>query len=449
MTKNTKHIFIETERSFQDSFQKEPTFIIRSPGRVNLLGEHTDYNGLPVLPMAIDRCIVIAGRTRDDQTMHVISSHHQNESITFDLCPSIPKHPQGHWANYVKAGVQGIISNICSDDQIKDLSGCDIFLSGDIPLASGLSSSSALVVASALALLDANQISIDPRVLAEWMAEAEWFVGTRGGGMDQAACLLGRSDHLLKIDFFPLKVTPVPWHPDYTVVICDSGVQAKKTEGALQAYNLRSAECQLAKQLINNHLKQAGQNITINRLGDLLHPSHSYTYDDLNELIQHALQDSYSLEEIISILSNEKAVLDILNDCSIPTDANQEFHCGKRYRHIVTDGWRVEQSQTYLSNQDMHSFAECMRLGHQSARDDFEISCPQLDQLVELALQNGAIGARLTGAGFGGSTVNIVHNKKIDSFISKMQSTYYLDQPVTNQESILITKPSNCAKRVK
>ncbi len=439
---------METERSFQESFQKTPTFIIRAPGRVNLLGEHTDYNGLPVLPMAIDRCIVIAGCARDDQTIQAISSHHQNESITFDLRHSIPKHTQGHWVNYVKAGIQGVISNICKDDQINDLSGCDIFLSGDIPPASGLSSSSALVVASALALLHANQITYDPHVLAEWMAEAEWFVGTRGGGMDQAACLLGRADHLLKIDFFPLKANPVPWHPDYSVVICDSGVQAKKTEGALQAYNLRSAECQLAKLLLNNYLDKSGKPISINRLGDLLHPPHSYTYDDLNQLIQHALQDSYDLEEIISILANEKAALDILNDCSIPADANQQFHCGKRYRHIVTDGQRVEQSQDLLLNQDMHSFAKCMRLGHQSARDDFEISCPELDQLVELALQNGAIGARLTGAGFGGSTVNIVHKKQIESFTEKMQSTYYQDQSKPTKNSILITKPSNGAESV-
>ncbi|MBN2329312.1 MAG: galactokinase [Candidatus Omnitrophica bacterium] len=438
----------KTHQAFFDYFAEKPSFLVRSPGRVNLLGEHTDYNGLPVLPMAIDHSIVIAGCARNDNQFHVVAHDFNDENVTFKLGVSIPKHPQGHWVNYVKAGIKGLLDKMERKD-VRACKGCDLYMMGDIPYGSGLSSSSALVVASALCFLQANYIPFHRSPLAVWMAEAEYYVGTRGGGMDQATCLLGESDHLLKLDFFPLRATQIPWDPNYSVVICDSGVRAQKSENALQAYNFRSAECRLGKLLIDSFLKRSGQSFSWERLGDLLQKPHNYTYSDLDELARRSLKEVYSFDELISELGDKKAAVKILKDCSIgpaSTYSKLEFSCGKRFRHIISDGWRVEQSRESLMNQDMKKFGECMLKGHQSARDDFAISCKELNDLVESAMESGSLGSRLTGAGFGGCTINLVPKKKVNNFVKKMESTYYRDRAASQDPRILITQPSNGAE---
>ncbi|MGC9330020.1 MAG: hypothetical protein ACP5I1_20455, partial [Candidatus Hinthialibacter sp.] len=229
------------------------------------------------------------------------------------------------------------------------------------------------------------------------------------------------------------------------------GVRAQKSENALQAYNFRSAECRLGKLLIENFLKRSGRSFSWERLGDLLQKPHNYTYSDLDKLAQESLKEVYSFDELVSELGDRKAIVKILKDCSITpasTYPKLEFFCGKRFRHIISDGWRVEQSRELLLKQDMKKFGECMLKGHQSARDDFDISCQELDELVETALESGSWGSRLTGAGFGGCTVNLTPKRNVDDFVQKMESAYYRDRAGSQDAGIIVTQPSNGAEIV-
>lgn len=424
-------------------------FEIQAPGRVNLLGEHTDYNGLPVLPMAIEPCIRIRGQVREDR---VVRARLLSESAweIFELSHQIPKHPQGHWMNYIKAGMSGVL-NGCIPDVVMGMRGCELEISGNIPQGVGLSSSSALVVASALALLRANEQPYIPLALAEQLAQAEQYVGTRGGGMDQAVCLCGLAGHLLKIDFFPLCVIPVPLPETVTVVICDSLVCAKKTENALHAYNLRAVECKVAARLLRNYLIHQHHPADFQRVGDLLRSPWQLTYSEAIQLINNALKEYYTYNELVEAFGNDRQLNTLLKDYSFTEPAHYSqltFACGKRYRHVLTDAWRVERSAELLRQGDIAAFGQLMCEGQDSARDDFEISCPELDRLTAMAISNGALGSRLTGAGFGGCTVNLVPCNEVEAFVERM-SEYYRSNARAGErqmeELVFTSSPGNGA----
>ncbi len=423
-------------------------FEIQVPGRVNLLGEHTDYNGLPVLPAAIEPVIHLTGSIRQDQRIVVCKSNSGESPVEFSLDGSIPRHPQGHWINYVKAGMQGVVDSYHVPKA--SLCGCEIKVSGSIPQGVGLSSSSALVVASALAFLTTNNLTFDRLALAEQMAQAEHYVGTRGGGMDQAACLLSQSGHALLIRFFPLRIETVQISDSVRLVICDSMVRAKKSEKNLLAYNLRALECRFATLLLHDVLQKQGLNPDFKRLGDLLNESWGFTYESLSTLIEDTLQEQYTYQQIVDSLDSS-LVDSLLQDYGFKD--NQEypqriFACGKRFRHVINDAVRVEQGKSLLQNGDVVAFGQLMNEGHMSARHDFEISCPELDRLTELAIHHGAFGARLTGAGFGGCTVNLVNKNEVESFRNSMFNDFYASRNLAKNpdEVIWISRPGNGAR---
>ncbi len=427
-------------------------FEVIAPGRVNLAGGHTDYNGLPVLPMAMEQSIRIEGRIRDDAAVHVSAKVVPGEQVEFQLQAPIPKHPRGHWANYVKAGMQGVLESPFWGSHEK-ICGCDLSISGTIPQGVGLSSSSALVVASALALLHANGRKIDPILLAERMAEAEYYVGTRGGGMDQATCLAGKAGHVLKIDFFPLRIKPVLWPDSIAIIVCDSLIRANKTQNALLAYNKRALECKLAALLLHVYLCAQGQTQPFARLGDLFNPPWSMNYEQLSELIAEALLEEYDFEQILEQTGNENQVIALLKDYSFTDESafsSLKFACGKRYRHIANDGRIVEQSLTQLQAGNAESFGRLMDEGHTSERDDYEISSPDLNRLVEAAKESGALGSRLTGAGFGGCTVSVVRVGDIDRVISGIEAGYYADLDAEtrsrNSQPVFVSTPAEGAR---
>ena len=238
-----------TDRSWQ----------VIAPGRVNLIGEHTDYNGLPVLPIAIDRGIRIDFRVTGESMVRLDNASTRFEPFEFRLDRPIEAAAQGDWSNYVRAAARGLL-----DHGIALPRGVTGRVTGNVPIASGLSSSSALVVAAALALLKANGVVVGgvsglegyPAVptgpalsrleLAALMARAERFVGLQGGGMDQAACLHGIAGHALRIDFEPLRVSPVVVPGGWRWVVASSLVRAEKSAGAREAYNERARECREA-----------------------------------------------------------------------------------------------------------------------------------------------------------------------------------------------------------
>ena len=256
------------ERALRASFARAfggraPAGIARAPGRINLIGEHTDYNGLPVLPFALPRAIRIAFAPRGDAAIVLRHGREGHPPREFTASPAIEPDPPGSWANYVKAAVEHF-ARLLLETPGASVRGFDAAVDGDIPQAGGLSSSSALVVAAALTFREVNALSMAPLEFAARCAAAERYVGTQGGGMDQAASILGAPGCALRIDFFPLAAAPVPFPEGYAVLACHSLVRAAKTEAARAEFNRRVGECRAAAALLG----RAFDRPELPRLGD-------------------------------------------------------------------------------------------------------------------------------------------------------------------------------------
>jgi galactokinase len=339
-----------------------------APGRVNLIGDHTDYNGLPVFPMALERRVSILFRARPDAQVRIASADGYADR-EFRIGREIEPFAPGDWGNYVKASARALAR------RYGDLRGMDAAVTGDIPAAAGLSSSSAMVVASALALLDVNGISATFVDLMELLPEGEQYVGTRGGGMDHAVCLGGEEGKALKIDFTPFRIHPTPVPADWCFLVGHSLVRAEKSSAVKEAYNSRRFQCQAA-------LEQFGAGVR---------------YPDL-------LRD-YPLEELVRRAPNP------------------------RFRHVVTEAARVEEARASMCAGELGRFGELMQASHASLRDDFEVSHPEVDRLVESFLHAGAAGARVTGAGFGGCAVALCRAREKERVLRGVEDGFYAVRP--------------------
>ena len=345
-------------QSFVERFA-ETGRIARAPGRVNLIGEHTDYNGLPVFPMALDREVAIAFRPRSDHRVVLHNFEERFPSVEFELAAAVEADQPGAWGNYPRAAGQALWA------ELGPLTGIEGVVGSTVPVAAGLSSSSALVVATAVALLAANERSVEPRRLMDLLAAGERYVGVQGGGMDQAISVGGRAGHALRIDFRPIRLTPVPVPADWVFLVASTGIEAAKAAGARDAYNTRVAEC-----------REALARFSATYLGGT--PPGDY-------------------QELLGRIAPDEAVL--------LADGALSGHLLKRFRHVVTEGHRVDLAQQAMESGDLEEFGQLMRASHRSLRNDYEVSSPELDRLVEVAEGAGAAGARLTGAGFGGCIV--------------------------------------------
>ena len=413
---------------FKELTGLEPTHYIRVPGRVNLIGEHTDYNGLPVMPMAIERQVRLLVAPRTDQRVEVYNTVKRYEPRTFTISPQIAPYATGDWGNYVKAGVQGIVTEALeSGKALNDIRGFSALIDSSLPAAAGLSSSSALVVASALAELTVNGWSFDREKLAEQMAAAEQYVGTMGGGMDQAVILLAQAGSALKIDFFPLRITHVNLPPAYRVVICNSMIRAPKTAEARLLYNRLPIECRIATAVLARALSDRGVDQSVVRISEIVSAlSPDQVLEEAEKLFGDAHWTQQQVADYLGITSQEVAAryMRLIDGATLPTPP-EGFPLLRRIRHVITEGQRVEKSVKALSAGDALRFGELMNASHASCRDDYGISCPALDELVGVARAAGAVGARLTGAGFGGCTVNLVHEDKVESFVETVIDRYY------------------------
>lgn len=400
------------------AFGRSPAFVVRAPGRVNLLGEHTDYNMLPVLPMAIERCTVIAGASRSDRSINLRNAGGFPDR-SFEVVDDIPKFAEGDWGNYVKAAAQGL-TGYYGHPLAR---GADLIVDGDIPQGAGLSSSSALVVASALALLAANEAEIPFETLAGILPRAERYVGTLSGGMDQTVSLLAQQGHALRIDFAPLRYRPVPLPPGHAIVVCHSLVRAEKSGTAKQAYNQRVIECRLACRALE---KALGRRLDhpLAALGDLAARFPTVRLSDFVDDLSGTVPDSrLDLAQLASLVGT--GVSELRHSCGVPEGQVEPFSILARTRHVLTEAERVDGAEAALEAGDAASFGELMDASHRSCRDDYEISCPELEALVAIAKEAGAIGARLTGAGFGGCTVNLVAGDQVDRFTREIDRRFY------------------------
>jgi N-acetylgalactosamine kinase len=404
-------------------------FFVRAPGRVNLIGEHTDYNGYPVMPMALDRDIVFVAAPTEGATVELINESPQFERRMFSAEFPVAPYERGDWGNYIKAAVHGLLeAGLVRKSKV---TGFRAVVGGTIPESAGLSSSSAMVVAAALAFLAANKVAYDRKVLADILARAERYVGSEGGGMDQAVSLLAEAGHALRIDFFPLRTELVPLRKELTFVVCNSLIRAPKSESVRYAYNRRVIECRLATALLSKAVEQrTGKRVEAARLSNLSGEQLGLAAHELNEIAHQAIgEKALSLKEAAERLAStpEQAQNDycMQRDGTPLTEPQDGFRVWNRYRHVVTEAERVGSTVRAFKSGNIAEVGALMNQSHASCRDDYEISCPELDALVSLGLENGAVGARLTGAGFGGCTVHAVPTGKTSEFLRKMNVSYY------------------------
>jgi N-acetylgalactosamine kinase len=399
---------------------------VRAPGRVNLIGEHTDYSGLPVLPVAIDRSTIVVAAANATGEIEVSNADPVWQSRLFAIERKIPPYATGDWANYVKAAIQGVIDHFSARTNWR---GASIVVDGRVPAAAGLSSSSALTVSTAMAFMAVNQLELDPLETATMVARSERYVGTHGGGMDQAVSILGRRDHALFVEFDPLRVRAIKMPANAALVVADSRQIADKSGTVRAEYNRRVVECSLAARILGHVLELNG--VTI--LGDIVRALPQWNAANLVEkLAALPARLGADLKEAASILDVTQLELDaeLLGQGSnrIALDSSRPLEVLKRARHVLSETERVIRAAGALEAGRLDEMGTLMNASHASLADDFECSTARLDAIVECARRGGALGARLTGAGFGGSIVALCDVSGADAVIESIDRGYYVKQ---------------------
>jgi galactokinase len=353
---------------FERHYSIHPHLMVRAPGRVNLIGEHTDYNDGFVLPVAIDRATYVAARPRDDDHVHIIAADMGDED-EFTLDAGIERSPAHPWSNYIRGITKGLL--IAGHP----LGGANLLITSDVPRGAGLSSSAALEVAVGYAFQLLNKLNILGEELALLAQGAEnSFVGVNSGIMDQFISVLGRADHALLLDCRDLNYRLISIPPTTAIVVCDSHVERAL---AASGYNQRRAECDEAMRLF----KQWYPKIT-------------------------ALRD-------ITVAQFR------LHEAELPEPVRA------RARHVISENDRAVRGAAALEQGDVATFGVLMDESHRSLRDDYEVSIRDLDILVEAARRvPGCYGSRLTGAGFGGCTVSLVESSVVEPFRREVAAAY-------------------------
>lgn len=339
----------------------------RAPGRINLIGEHTDYNDGFVMPIAIDRDTIVSAERRGDRHLHVSSAGY-GRSVDIDL-DAAAGGPTGTWSDYVR-GVAAVLER-----RGYRLTGANLEIASDVPAGAGLSSSAALEASFGLALLDLAGVSIDRTELALACQQAEHdFAGTRCGIMDQFIVCHGRDGHALLLDTRTLEASWLPLPSDVAVMVCNTMTRHVL---ANDGYNERRADC------------EAGVRALAVRLPRI-----------------RALRD-VSFAEL-------EANRDVLPD-----------RIYRRCRHVVTENARTLSAAEALRSGDLARFGVLMGASHASLREDYEVSTTELDAMVDAAMtSDGVLGARMTGGGFGGCTVNLVRGDAVADVSREIAQRY-------------------------
>lgn len=361
-------IITQARDAFESVFEGQADVVVQAPGRVNLIGEHTDYNEGFVFPAAIDRWVVVAARPRADSRVRIYSVMHE-EVAEFQVDDVL--EAQGNWADYPK----GVVREFQKFGHL--LCGFDAAIVGNVPMGAGLSSSAAVEMAVGKGMVGLNRIEISGPDLALLGQRAEnHFVGVNCGIMDQFISANGRAGHALFLDCRDLSFELVPlFGDDVQIVICNSGVTRGLTDSA---YNDRRSACEGGVSLL---ARATGVDV-------------------------RALRD-VSME-----------MLDVYGGALSETVL-------KRCRHVITENERTQRAVDLLKKGDLAEFGQLMVASHESLRDDYEVSGDELDLLVEIALNvPGVLGARMTGAGFGGCTVNIVERDAVPALTDAINDKY-------------------------
>jgi galactokinase len=370
----------QVTQEFERRFEILPDAVIRAPGRVNLIGEHTDYNDGFVLPMAIDRAVWIALRPRNDNyvVVHSLDFDEVAEFSPIEMAKQSKRH--GQWVEYMKGVAWAMQEAGCV------LQGWEGVIAGDVPIGAGLSSSAAMELATARAFATISNLNWDAVEMAKicQRAENEW-VGMKSGIMDQMISAAGVEGRALLIDCRWLSLDPVPLPPDTLVVIMDT---TTRRELVTSAYNERREQCEAAAQFFN---VPALRDVTIRQF---------------------------------------EAAEDLLDPL-----------VAKRARHIITENDRTVRAADAMRAGDAETLGKLMNASHDSLRDDFEVTNDALNQIVECAQrQPGCYGARMTGAGFGGCAVALVQAELVVAFTVDVTNCY---REATGLEARIYVSPAS------
>jgi galactokinase len=371
---------------FQQKFGGKPR-IYCAPGRVNLIGEHTDYNDGFVMPAAIGFYTWVAAGKRPDRDLRAYSDIY-DEQITLSV-EELSGPPRGHWSDFVR-GVAATLQQAGHK-----LSGADLVIHGEVPIGAGLSSSASLEVAVALALTGVAGINCSRLELVKLCQEAEHeYVGTRCGIMDQFAASFSEEGRALLLDCRSLEYRLLPVPQNLRLVVCNSMVRHELASGE---YNLRRSDCESGVKLLQAHLP------AVKALRDV----------EVHELERYK------------------------------PDLPQQVY--RRCRHVVRENQRVLQAAAALEASDAERFGQLMYQSHTSLRADYEVSCRELDLLVALASTlPGVFGARMTGGGFGGCTVNLVRADSVADFQTRIAQAYLNETGI--KPNVYVCEPAQGAR---
>lgn len=366
-------MIVKLTEHFKEIFKQDDNIeSFFSPGRVNLIGEHTDYNGGFVFPCALDFGTYAIVRQREDKNFRMYSENFEDLGIIKFNLDNLVYDKKDDWANYPK----GVIKTFL-DKEFKIPNGFDVLFFGNIPNGAGLSSSASIEVLTAVILKSLFNLDIDMVEMVKYCQIAEnKFIGVNSGIMDQFAVGMGKKDNAILLDCNTLNFTYVPVKlKDMSIVIANTN---KKRGLADSKYNERRSSCEEAVAVLNKN------GVNIKYLGEL-------TVEEFNK-VKHFIKDEEQL---------------------------------KRATHAVTENERAKVAVEFLKKDDIKTFGELMNKSHISLRDDYEVTGLELDSLVEAAWEEvGTVGARMTGAGFGGCTVSIVKNSEVDNFIKNVGKKY-------------------------
>jgi galactokinase len=464
---------------FSATFGEKPEFVARSPGRVNIIGEHIDYSLYNVLPAAVTVDVLIAVRSISSnqegpsiQCANVNPGKYPTREIKIPHDGIVEVDNTAHdWSNYFRAGLKGTMEFLRKKhgDGFKPQS-MEVLLDGNVPAGGGLSSSAAFVCASALAVMKANGHDVSKQDLLDLAIVSERSVGVFSGGMDQAASIFSERGFLLYCRFYPtFKEEHIPMpkaEPDVTFLVAQSFVTSDKAVTAPKHYNLRVVECTLATVVLAK-LHDISLNPDESSLGFCLR-NFQQEYmkkqgsldlpleDQVNELVDVAQeglsQQSYTREDISKILGIDVPTLENTYMSKFPIQAT-DFLLRQRATHVLHEARRVIFFKNTLTNSKTLNSATLEYLGglmnetQHSCKDIYECSCPELDEICAIARRAGTYGSRLTGAGWGGCTVHLLPTDKVSAVTEALKKEYYFKKfpDITEEklrEAIVISKPS-------
>ncbi|CAI9119048.1 OLC1v1020709C1 [Oldenlandia corymbosa var. corymbosa] len=460
--------FSNLKAKFFEFFGHHPEFFARSPGRVNLIGEHIDYEGYSVLPMAIRQDTIVGIRiNKSEKVLRIANVNEKYSMCTYPADPDQEIDLKNHkWGHYFICGYKGYHEYAkLKGINIGQPVGLDVIIDGTVPTGSGLSSSAAFVCSATIAVMAAFGENFPKKELAQLTCECERHIGTQSGGMDQAISVMAKTGFAELIDFNPIRATDVQLPPGGTFVIGHSLAESQKAVTAATNYNNRVVECQLAAIVLGIKLGMKPEDAISNvkTLSDVegkcvaFAGSHGSS-DPLVAVKELLKEEPYSAEDVESftekklevIFANSPTSLDVLR-------AAKHFKLHQRAVHVYSEARRVyafkDTVSSNLSDEDMlKKLGDLMNDSHYSCSVLYECSCPELEELVKVCRDNGALGARLTGAGWGGCAVALVKESLVPQFILNLKEQFYqsrIDKGIIKKNDlglyIFASKPSSGA----